>query len=68
MKRWNAAKYEHTENEKIDTFLSEVVSVCRKHGLSIGHEDSQGAFQVMPFKEEYAEWLMAAADATEDRK
>jgi hypothetical protein len=52
------------ENAAVDAFLAEVVEVCRKHGMSISHEDGQGAFQVRDFNEPDAEWLKEATDKT----
>lgn len=41
-------------------FLSEVASVCRKHGISLSHEDTHGAFQTVEFSEENEKWLLDA--------
>ncbi len=63
MKRWNNAARDHIQSKSADDFLEEVIGVCRKHGISIGHEDNQGAFEIRTFSEDDAEWLMGAADA-----
>jgi hypothetical protein len=55
----------NNQTDKTKQFLAEVVEVCRKHGLSIAHEDEHGAFVVKPYSEGYAEWLL---DAVEDTK
>lgn len=47
---------------KVDDFLKEVVEVCKKHGLSIGHEDIHGAFTVEKYSEDLKKWLLAAHD------
>lgn len=65
MKRWHTTKSCHIENEKIDAFLAEVIEISRKHGLSIGHEDSHGGFLVHKFSQDNADWLMAAGDETD---
>ena len=44
-------------------FLAEVEAVCVRHGLSIGHEDVQGGFLVVPWAEHERAWL---ADAVEE--
>jgi hypothetical protein len=49
----------------VDAFLAEVIEVCRKHGMSISHEDGWGAFQVRNFSESDADWLKEATDKTE---
>lgn len=48
-------------------FLRDVAAVCRKHKLSLSHEDPGGAFEVVPFDEEYVDWLMDAIDRTDGR-
>lgn len=65
MKRWSVAKTDHVENPRIDAFLSDVVAVCRKHGLSISHEDGHGAFEVVCLDDGYLDWLLDAHDCTE---
>lgn len=53
------------QSEKVKEFLSDITSVCKNHGLSISHEDYQGAFIVENYKENNIEWLKAAFDETE---
>jgi len=65
MKRWNNRANDRTENKKIDAFLAEVIEVCKKHGMSISHEDAHGAFIVEPFDEASVKWLMDAQDGTQ---
>lgn len=64
MERWNNKHADYRENPAVDRFLEEVVEVCRKHGMSIGHEDGHGAFQVEPLEESSLSWLMSASDLT----
>ena len=66
MKRWKTTEDCKVENEKIDAFLAEVIEVSKKHGLSIGHEDSHGGFLVHEFSQDNADWLMNAADDTNE--
>lgn len=69
MKRWDMSANEHVERPEIDAFLEEVLSVCRKHGLSIAHEDDQGAFVVKPLAEDNLAWLAGAqVEGVEPRK
>ena len=51
-------------SSKIESFLTEIIEVCKKHKLSISHEDSQGGFLIVNYKEQYARWLLAASDET----
>ena len=62
MKRWSRKRSEDVESpSKVEAFLDEIESVCRKHGLSISHEDGQGAFEVDGFSDENIKWLRDAA-------
>ncbi len=49
------------EVQELDKFLEEIVSVCKKHGLWISHEDGHGAFEVV--RETTEDWIMGANDA-----
>lgn len=43
-------------------FLRDIITVCKKHNLSIAHEDNGGAFLVEEFKRENILWIQAARD------
>jgi len=45
-KRWSVRKSDNFEVEDIEKFLEAIEAVCRKHGLSISHEDGHGGFQI----------------------
>jgi len=60
MKRWHIESGSEIESTTVDQFLEEVAAVCRKHRLSIAHEDCGGAFIVAEFDESNIDWLMAA--------
>jgi len=45
---------------KIDSFLDDVIAVCRKHKLSISHEDGHGAFIVQDLDDHDLKWLRDA--------
>jgi hypothetical protein len=62
MLRWSTRHGEERHVPAIDAFLREVIGVCRRHGFSIGHEDTQGAFLVQKWDPKTADWLLAAAD------
>ena len=47
----------YIEDSKVDSFLNEIVDVCKKHGLSISHEDGHGAFMVVPLSPHCVEWI-----------
>ncbi len=66
-KRWNGTTNRNSRSARIDAFLADVLKVCKTHGLSISHEDTHGAFNIEPFREDLAEWFMAAHDYTGDK-
>jgi hypothetical protein len=62
MKRWNRHAADSLEAHDIDAFLDEIEAVCRKHGLSIGHEERTYAFEIEEFSESDMNWLKLAQD------
>lgn len=59
--RWNSEKGDWDVDHRVDRFLEDVVAVCRKHGMCLGHEDTHGAFQVhRRFDEGKIGWLIQA--------
>lgn len=60
-KRFVCATGGKIEAPDVDAFLRDVIEVCHKHGMCLGHEDDQGAFQV--YREIFPtaiDWLMDA--------
>lgn len=47
--------------EEMQAFLTDIEAVCRKHGLSLAHEDEQGGFIVEELKERNLRWVAGAA-------
>lgn len=45
------------DNEDVINFLTEVMAVCKKHNMSIGHECNDGDFMVEGYSEESMLWL-----------
>jgi hypothetical protein len=58
--RWIREEATNGEFPLVDAFLMEVIEVCKKYGMSISHEDSQGAFVIEPLNQENIRWLFAA--------
>jgi hypothetical protein len=48
---------------KVEQFLEEITAVCRKHGMSIAHEDTHGAFVIANYHPQLERWLRDAMDA-----
>ena len=38
-KRWDRETGEYIKAPEVDAFLEDIVAVCEKHGMSLGHED-----------------------------
>ena len=51
--------------DKMQSFLNDIIEVYKKHGLSLSHEDSQGAFIIDEFKEDNVRWLLACIELHE---
>lgn len=64
MKRWSDLEGKYIESENVDKFLEDVIDVCKKHGLSISHEDQHGGFEVEAISDVNLNWLMGASDKT----
>lgn len=54
-----------TNKMKVKEFIDEIVEVCKKHQLSISHEDFQGGFIIEPFKERNIRWFRDAEPSIE---
>lgn len=73
MKRWNMATQSDVEAPRVDDFIAEVIALCKQRGFVISHEDTHGAFVIMPIiddkdaaeddkdAEEYFDWLREAS-------
>ena len=60
--RWDSKNRQNVEAPDVDAFLKELIEVCRKHGMHLGHEDAHGAFLVHrgPPDKHDEEWLLEA--------
>lgn len=47
-------------NDKSKEFIEEIISVCKKHNLSIAHQDTQGAFIIEEYHDENIDWIKDA--------
>jgi hypothetical protein len=53
------------DDPRTRAFLDDLIAVYRKHGMSLGHEDHQGAFLVEDLAERNVDWLVDAFDKRE---
>ena len=57
MKSFDPAAFDPAD---VNSFLSEIIGVCKKWKISLSHEDDHGAFLLMPYSEDLADWLVDA--------
>lgn len=62
MERQRSPRGSKRENPRIDAFLDEIAQVCKKHGLSIYHEDGYGNFIVGEYDDDDVEVMNNALD------
>ncbi len=55
-------------NESVQIFISEILSVCKKHGFSIGHEDEYGGFEIHRHDASYDDWFQEASVCIEEAR
>lgn len=60
MKRWSKQQRKIIEDKKIDSFIEDIEKVCKKHNMSISHEDHHGAFEIEKYEEYNIGWLKNA--------
>ncbi len=72
MERWikvsNGQRPRKEVRPEVDAFLDEIEAVCRKHVMSISHEDMHGAFIIEDFDDDDMKWLRNACDERERLK
>ena len=57
-----------SNEERIKKFMKEYEELCIKHGMSLSHEDCQGAFIIDEYDEDNVEWVKSALDGFEIRE
>lgn len=58
------SRYRLASNDpKAQAFLDALIKVYKAHGMSLGHEDHEGAFYVHDYEEGNVDWLREAYDA-----
>jgi len=68
MERRNSILNKYVEDSEVDAFIEDVVSVMRKHGLTISHEDHHGAFIIVDMSERNINWFEDASTEREKHK
>ena len=53
--------------KEMEDFLNDIKTICKKHNLSIAHEDYHGAFLIEEYDEDNIEWLFGAGKYYKDR-
>ena len=48
--------------ETRERFIVDLLAVCRRHELSLSHEDEHGAFRVIEYNSRAAQWLLDAQE------
>ena len=61
-----SSRRDSAPSPEIDPFLEDLIEVMRRHGMSIGHEDTEGGFTLHEFDEDKIQWLSALSDERED--
>jgi hypothetical protein len=60
--RWDEVVGGRVEAPDVDAFLAEIVEVCRRHNMAIGHEDMEGRFLIARgYSPKAADWLLQAS-------
>lgn len=47
---------------RAELFLIEIKQVCKKHKLSISHEDFHGSFKILKYNDNDMRWLLSAGE------
>jgi hypothetical protein len=57
-------RYGTMRSEKVKEFVKEIIKVCKKHNLSISHEDQRGGFEIENYDDCFTGWFSQASDRT----
>src|ERR1035437_6239624 len=61
MKKFKESSYRDRD------FMEALVDVCKRHGMSLAHEDTQGGFIIEKYNEKNIEWLKHAMVRVEEK-
>lgn len=60
MKHLHIKTNKYIERSDVDSFIANIIWVCRKHGMTLSHVDTQGAFVIEGSNEKNIIWLKDA--------
>ena len=61
-RRWDNNTGREVESPaKVEAFLDELEALYRRHGMTLGHDDSHGVFHIEPLDESNIEWVRKAS-------
>ena len=50
------------KKQNLKQFIEDLLKVYKKHGMSLGHEDSHGSFIIEPLRDINIKWLREAIE------
>jgi len=53
-----------SDEKTVENFKKDIVKLSQAYGLSISHQDSQGAFEIEQFDTRNIDWFMQANNKT----
>jgi hypothetical protein len=59
---YTATQRLHQQTDEVKAFLAEILEVCKRHELSLSHEDVGGAFRVHQWNVRDNNWVAMAGD------
>jgi len=62
MERWNGKQSKRVVAPDIDAFIEELRILCKKHNITIGHEDGHGAFEFYAYSDDDMDWIQHGHD------
>jgi hypothetical protein len=65
--RWVRRFGDSRDVPEVDAFLADIVEVCKRHKMSLAHEDRHGGFEVEQLSDANINWLLDATDARQER-
>ena len=61
IKHWDCSSGSRVSRPDVDAFVSDILKVCRKHRMTLAHEDDHGSFVILGPDYSYARMLLNTA-------